>query len=147
MAKMTRGVEIELQRHMDNLELRVQTAADAIQGLEPEFDRLRAKLEAIDKYVSHDLESSIKTSSSSVSHGVQDAAQLQRLLAAMIQTMLDGNAQAAIAQDKSVALAEQRDSDLNDWALAMKGAVSSAWTLNSQIVRTHLLIRQPLSAP
>lgn len=137
MAKMTRGVELELERHMGKLELRVQTAADAIQGLEPEFDRLRAKLAAIDDYISRDLDSSIKQSSSAVSHGVQDAAQLQRVLAAMIQTMLDGNAQAALAQDKSVALAEQREADLKDWALAMKGAVSSALTLNSQIVRTE----------
>lgn len=136
MAKMTYGVEIELQQHMENLELRVRTAADAIQVLEPEFDRLRAKLAAIDKYVSQDLDSSIKQSSNSINHGTQDAAQLQRLMAAMIQTIIDGNSHASIAQDKSIALAEQRDTDLRHWADVMKGAVSSAMLLNSQIVGT-----------
>lgn len=143
MAKMTHGVEIELQRHMENLELRVQTAADAIQGLGPEFDRLRAKLTAIDKYITSDLDSSVKHTSDTINHGIQDATQLQRLLAAMIQTMLDSNSQAVIHQDNAVALAEQRDADLSTWAAVMKSATSSALSLNSRIVRIYLSTAAP----
>ncbi|CAN8098167.1 unnamed protein product [Discula destructiva] len=138
MAKMTHGVEVELQTHMDNFELRIQTANDALRGLEPEFDRIRIKLAAIDKHIAHDLDSSIQRSSDTINHGMQDAAQLQRLLATMIQTIMDGNAHAAIAQETSVALAEQKEADLSAWAALMQGAASSAFTLNSQMELSRL---------
>lgn len=135
MAKLTHGVEIELQRHMDNLELRVQKAADAVQSLEPELESLRAKLAAIEKHITHDLDSSIQRSGNSVNHGLEDADQLQRMLAVMIHTILDSHSHLTAAQENSVALAEIRDADLRKWAAVMATATASAQSLNNEIVR------------
>lgn len=139
MAKLTHGVEIELQRHMDNLELRVQKAADAIQSMEPEFESLRVKLAAIQEYVTQDIDHSVRRSGHSINHGIQDADQLQRMLAIMVQTALDSNSHFAAAQENFIALSHRRETDLDNWAAVMATATSSVEALNSQIVRCHRL--------
>lgn len=135
MAKLTHGVEIELQRHMDNLELRLQNAADVVQGMDPEFKRLRATLATIEEYVTQNLGYSVQRSSDSIKDGLQNANELQRMLAVMIQAALDANSHLASAQESSIALAERKETDLNDWAAVMATATASAQALNSQIVR------------
>lgn len=137
MAKLTYGVEIELQRHVDNLELRVQNAADVVQSMEPEFEKLQAKLAAIEKYVTQDLSYSVQRSGDYINDGLQNADQLQRMLAVMIQTALDGSSNFAAFQENSIALAEKEAADLNNWVAVMATATASAQELNSQIVRGH----------
>lgn len=136
MAKLAYGVEVEMQRHMDDIELRVQKAGDAVQGLEPELDHLRAKLASLEVYVTNDLQRTVERSGDSITEGQQSADHLQRLLAVMIQTVLKGTSQVAAAQVKSVQLADQRHDDIHNWVSAMQVAAASANTLNSQIVRT-----------
>lgn len=135
MAKLTYGVEVEMQKHMEDLELRVQKAGDAVQGLEPELDRLRAKLTSIEAYVSRDLDHILKKSNDSIHDGLKGAANLQRLLAIMIQTVLDSNSQVAASHEQSVAIVEKRNEDMNSWAMVMANAVASAATLTNSIVR------------
>lgn len=138
MAKLTYGVEVEMQEHMENLELRLQKAGDAAQGLGPELERLRATLADIENYVIHDLEHSIKKSRKSVHDGLQGATHLQRLLTVMIQTVLDGASQVAVAQEKSLDLAGQRDDEIRTWINAIATVAASTDILNSRIVRTCL---------
>ncbi|KAJ4393243.1 hypothetical protein N0V93_002451 [Gnomoniopsis smithogilvyi] len=138
MAKLTHSVEIELQRYMDDLELRVQNAADAVQSMEPEFEKLRTKLAAIDKYVTQDLDYAVKRSGDSINDGLKNAGQLQHILAAMVQTALDVNSHFAAAQGNSIALVERREADLDDWAAVMSMATASAQALNSQIQLSRL---------
>lgn len=134
MAKLTYGVEVELQRHMDNLELRVQKAADVAQSLEPEFEKLQAKLSAIEDFVNTRLDISVRRSDDSISNGIKFADQLQQILAAMIQTALDGDSRLANAQEHSIALFEKREADLRDWTDVLATATASVQALNSQIV-------------
>lgn len=140
MAKLTYSVEAELQKHMDDLELRVQKTGDVVQGLEPELDRLRAKLANMEAYVSRDLDHVLKKSTDSIQDGLEGAANLQRLLAIMIQTVLDSNSELAASHEKSVAIAEQQNQDMNQWAIVMASAAASAASLTSQIVRFTLPI-------
>lgn len=134
MAKLAYGVEVELQKHMENLELRVQRAGDAVQGLEPELDRLRIKLANLEDYVTHNLDQSIQRSGDSLNDGLKDAAHLQRLLAVMVQTVLDGNSHIAATQEKSMELADQNVHKTNSWIALMEVAAASAFTLNSELV-------------
>lgn len=134
MAKMTHGVEVELQKHMENLELRVQRTGAVIQDLEPELDRLRDKLAKVDDYISQGLESKLKKSTESISNGLNDAANLQQILAVMMQTMLDGTSHVAAAQERSMEVFGKGSNDLDDWAAVVARASASALSLNSQIV-------------
>lgn len=137
MAKLTYGVEVEMQRHMDNLELRVKKAGDAVQGLEPDLDRLQLKLAKLTAHFNNDLQHTVQRSGDSITKGQKGAENLQHLLAVMIQTVLDGTSQVAAAQVKSVELADQGKNDINSWVAVMEAAASSAHNLNSRIVCTY----------
>lgn len=134
MARMTHGVEIELQKHMENLELRVQRTGDVIANLEPELDRLRDKLAEVDNYIAENLDNSLKKSSESISNGIMDAANLQRILAVMMQIVLDGTSHVAAAQERSMDVFVKRSNDLDNWAALVATASASALSLTSQIV-------------
>lgn len=134
MAKMTHGVEVELQKHMENLDLRVQRTGAVIQDLEPELDRLREKLTKIDDYITQGLERTLKRSTESISNGLSDAANLQQILAVMMQTVLDGTSHVAAAQERSMEVFGKGSNDLDEWAAMVARASASALSLNSQIV-------------
>lgn len=136
MAKLTRGVEIDIQKHMDNLELLAQKAGDTIQSMEPELDRLRNKLISIEDYFTGSLERTLKKSGDTVDNGLKNAADLQRMLTAMIQTALEGTSQVAVAQEKSIQMVEQNSVSINNWADVVVTAAASAVALNNQLVRT-----------
>lgn len=135
MAKMTHGVEVELQKHMDNLELRVQRAGAVIEQLEPELDSLREKLAKVERYISKDLDSALKKSSESISNGLNDAANLRQILAVMMQTVLDGTSHVSAAQERSMEVFDKGSQELKRWAAVVATASGSALSLNSQIVR------------
>lgn len=134
MAKLTHGVEIEIQKHMENIELRVQKTGAILENLEPELDRLREKLAKVDDYVSHDLENALKKSSESISTGLNDATNLQQIIAVMMQTVLDSTSHVAAAQEKSMEVFGKGSDGLDKWAAAVATATESALSLNSQIV-------------
>lgn len=125
-----------MQNHMANLEHRLQRAGDAVHGLEPELERLRARLTNIEDYVTNDLGHSVKKSIESANDGLQAASQLQHLLGVMIQTVLEGASQVAAAQEKSVSISGQRDDEIGNWVNVITTAATSAEILNSQIVST-----------
>lgn len=134
MARMTHGVEVELQKHMENLELRVQKTSAVIESLGPELDLLRSKLAKVDSYISQDLDSTLKKFSESISDGLNDAANLQQMLTVMMQTMLDGTSHVAAAQERSMEVFGRGSNDLNSWAEVVATASASALLLNNQIV-------------
>lgn len=134
MAKMTHGVDVELQKHMDNLELRVQRTGAVMEQLEPELERLREKLEKVERYISKDLDSALKKSSESISNGLNDAANLRQILAVMMQTVLDGTSHVSAAQERSMEVFDKGSQDLDRWAAVVATASVSALSLNSQIV-------------
>lgn len=141
---MTHGVEVEIQKHMENLELRVQRTGDVIANLEPELDRLRDKLAKVDSYISENLDSTLSKSSESISNGLVDAANLQRILAVMMQTVLDGTSHVAAAQERSMDVFVKGSNDLDKWVAMVAAASASALSLTSQIVsnlesKHHLL--------
>lgn len=134
MAKMTHGVEIELQKHMETLELRVQGTSAVIGNLEAELDRLRHKLAKVDDYISQDLESTLTKSSESINNGLNNAANLQQILTVMMRTVLDGTSHVAAAQERSMEVFGKGSNDLHKWAAVVATASASALSLNTQIV-------------
>ncbi|KUI69619.1 Nuclear fusion protein KAR5 [Cytospora mali] len=133
LAKLTHGVEMEMQKHMESLELRLQKAGTAAQELEPQLDRLRGKLAQVEDYISLDLESVLKKSVDSISTGLHDATNLQKILAVTIQTVLDGTSHIAAAHEESVQLVNQKNEDMNNWSMLVAAALTTAVSLNNQI--------------
>jgi hypothetical protein len=134
MAKMTHGVEVEIHKHMENLELRVQRTGDMISNLEPELDHLRDKLVNVDSYISETLGRTLRKSSESISRGLEDAENLHKMLAVMMQTVLDGTAHVAATHERSMDVFVQGSDDLDKWAAMIGTASASALSLSSQIV-------------
>ncbi|ROW13508.1 hypothetical protein VPNG_04426 [Cytospora leucostoma] len=145
LAKLTHSVEVEIQKHMENLEIRLQKASDAVEGLEPEIDRLRNKLARVEDYVSYDLEHALKKSGDSINTGLHDATNLQQLLAVAIQTILDGTSHVAAIQESSVQLAKQNEEGMDRWSASMATAAATVMALGNQIESSRLDL-QGLSA-
>lgn len=134
MAKLTHDVEIEIQKHMDKLERRVQQAGETVDQLGPQIDRLRDGLARVEDYLSHDLDHALKRSDDSINTGLSNADNLQQLLSIMIKTILESNSHIAAAQEKSLALVSQKNDGLNILTVAVATAASSAAALGNQIV-------------
>ena len=141
LAKLTHGVEIEIQKNMDHLELRLQKAGTAVQALEPQLETLMEKLARVEDYVSYDLDHALKKSSDSINSGLHSATNLQQFLKVMIQTVLDGTSHVAVAQEKSVQLSIQNQGNMEEWSVVMAAAAATAMSLNNQIVSVSLLAR------
>lgn len=129
---------------MENLEIRLQKASDAVEGLEPEIDRLRHKLARVEDYVSYDLEQALKKSGDSINTGLHDATNLQQLLAVAIQTILDGTSHVAAVQESSVQLAKQNEEGMDRWSASMATAAATVMALGNQIVRVSAQVWPPL---
>lgn len=136
MAKLTHGVEIELEKHMETLHARMQETVDTVQGLEPQLDRLRARLAGVENYVTVALEDSLKESGDMMNNNIQGAANLQQMIAVMIQAVLEGTSHVAAAQERSIQLVKQSNDDKSQWTRELANAAASATTLNNQLVRT-----------
>ncbi|KAG8169350.1 hypothetical protein KVR01_000095 [Diaporthe batatas] len=142
MAKMTHGVEVEIQKHMESLELRVQRTGDVIASLEPELDRLREKLATADSFITDNLDIALRRSGESISNGLVDAANLQRILAVMMQTVLDGTSHVAAAQERSMDVFVEGSKDLNRWAALVATASASALSLTNEIELSRLGLQE-----
>lgn len=114
----------------------MQEAVDAAQGLEPQFDRLRARLASMDDHIAAVLEGSLKKSDDMMNNNIQGATNLQQMIAVMVQAILEGTSHVAAAQEKSVQLAKQNTDDQNLWVQGLANAAASAASLTNQLVRT-----------
>lgn len=136
MAKLTYGVEVDIRQHMENLENLMQKAGGSINALEPNIERLRARLAKVEDLVTNSLDHAAEKSRNSISEGLQNAEHLQRMLAVMIQAAVDGTSLIAARHENSLDLARQREEDLSTVLGVLAAAAGSAQVLNSQIVRT-----------
>lgn len=136
MAKLTHGVEIELQKYMETLQFRMQEAVNTAQVLEPQLDHLRARLANIEDHVTAALEVSLKESDDMMKNNLQDAMNLQQMIAGMVQAVLEGTSHVAATQERSVQLAKRNNEENSHWAKELANAAASATTLNSQLVCT-----------
>lgn len=138
MAKLTHGVEIELQKHMSALQNRMEEAVDTIRGLEPHIDFLRARLTDIEDHVSVALERPLKETGDVINNNIQGAANLQQMIASMIREVLEGTSHVAAARERSVQLAKQNSEDNSYWTQELSNAAASIISINNQLVRAFI---------
>ncbi|KAF3018586.1 hypothetical protein E8E14_013219 [Neopestalotiopsis sp. 37M] len=128
MNGMTEGVEQHIEKRMADFELKVQATDDHLEQLSPKLDRIRAGLQDIDSARSADT----------VDAGMDSAANLQRALEILLETVLSTNAEATDAHEKSISIISERsNSQFSVFMTSMNTAVTSASSLQDQIELAH----------
>jgi hypothetical protein len=138
--QLTHGVEVELQKRMDNLDMMTRQASQALDDLNPKLDRIQEGLRGMAG--DQDALLNALRSSAAIAHGgLEDAAALQQLLKVIIDAALDRNSQVAAAHEQSLSRAQDVDSvtervsdQVNRLVSIVATAVASSSTLQYQLV-------------
>ncbi len=140
IAKLTNGVEAELQKRMDELDNRARETFDNLGQLSPRIKELKDDLGRVESYLSRDLEGVMRKSSKAIRGGMEDAQNLQQLLRVLLTTALDGNTELAAAHEKSIQQVSVRASnDIGTLAAVVAGAAASTVSLQQQLVSNLML--------
>jgi hypothetical protein len=129
---------------MSDLDERARQAAERVDQLNPHIDHLRDALARVEKYLARDMEQAVKQSDAWVKGGLAHAANLEQMLAVLLKTVMDSNAQVAAAQTESVELVARKANDeLSAFVGVIASAAASSIALQNQLVSSegtfHLL--------
>lgn len=139
MGKLSRDVELELQRQMDDLDAKAQQANDAIGKLSPQIEHIQRGLAGIQKYLSQSMSGAIDRSTEAINGGLQNAEALQQLLAALVKMAAESHSEVAFAHQQSVELVTRKTkNEVEVLMTAMASAMASSAALQNQIV-SHLV--------
>ncbi|KAL2174552.1 uncharacterized protein P884DRAFT_249654 [Thermothelomyces heterothallicus CBS 202.75] len=139
IARLTDGVESELQKRMDELDSRARQSAEKLDRLKPQLNRLSEGLARLESFLSEDLELALKKTSESYRDGLHHAENLQQLLGLLVGNVLDSNSQLAFAHETSVQQASQRiNDDMNALIEVVSSAIASSTSLQQQLVSQGL---------
>lgn len=139
-----RGVEVELQKRMAELDRRTRKAAMAIDQLNPSLDSLLEGLR--DMRVNQDgLRYDLRSANEVIRNSLEDATNLQQLLKVITDAAIEQNSQFAAAREQSVASVARVDSatekaaDQVDLLVSvMTTAAATTFSLHQQLVSPRL---------
>ncbi|ETS78172.1 hypothetical protein PFICI_10234 [Pestalotiopsis fici W106-1] len=138
MNGMAEGVEQQVEKRMADLEHKFRATDGRLEQLSPKLDRISAGLHDIDSIMTVDLASALQRSADTVDAGMNSAANLQRALEILLETVLSTIAEAASAHEKSISIISERtNSEFSVFLTAMNTAVASASSLQNQIDLAH----------
>jgi hypothetical protein len=141
VARLTDGVEAELQRRMDDLDNRARQSVEKLEQLTPQIQRLNDGLEKVERYISGDLDLAMRRTSESARDGLEHAENLQQLLSILLINVLEGNSQLAFAHETSLQQASQRvNDDMGVLMAVVSTAIASSSSLQQQIVSPLTLL-------
>lgn len=120
---------------MSDLDDRAREAVERVDQLNPHIDHLRDGLARVEKYLARDMDQAVKQSEARVKSGMEHAATLEQMLAVLLKTLMDGNAEVAASQSKSVELATRKaNEELSAFVGVIASAAASSMALENQIV-------------
>ncbi len=135
IAKLADGVEAELQKRMESLDLHARQASEAMEQLRPQIEKLRNDLAGVHDYLSNNVQEALQKSSGSISKGLDTAANLQQSLLVLMKTVLDTTAHIASAHDRSLEQVTRRaDSEIAALMSTMNSAIASSVSLQTEMV-------------
>ncbi|KAK3316114.1 hypothetical protein B0H66DRAFT_576105 [Apodospora peruviana] len=134
IAKLTEGVEAELQKRMDDLDNRARQSVENLEKLSPQIDHLRNSLTRVESYLLRDMESSLAKSSESMHDSLQNAEDLRQILNVLVASVLENNSRLASAHEVSLRQASQKvDEDLGALVAVVASVAASSSSLQKQI--------------
>ncbi|KAG7286055.1 hypothetical protein NEMBOFW57_008358 [Staphylotrichum longicolle] len=134
IARLTDGVEAELEKRMDDLDRRARQSVERLEQLTPQIGRLSEGLARVESYLSGDMDRALKKTSESYRDGLQHAENLQQLLSVLLGNVLESNSQLASAHEQSLQQASQRvNDDMGALMAIVSTAIASSSSLQQQI--------------
>ncbi|KAK4201093.1 hypothetical protein QBC40DRAFT_348104 [Triangularia verruculosa] len=134
IAKLTDGVEAELQRRMNELDNRARQSMESLDRLTPKVDELREGLSKLESYLSGDLDFAMRKSTESMQDSLENAEGLQQLLSVLFANVLEGSSRVAHAHETSLQHATNRvNADMGALIDIVSTAVASSASLSQQI--------------
>ncbi|KAL8393642.1 hypothetical protein RB595_003397 [Gaeumannomyces hyphopodioides] len=137
--RLVRGVEIDLQARMDDLDLRTNKASQVLDQLNPKLDSLRDGLRDM-QMNQEGLKHTLQSSAALVRGGLEDATSLQQLLKVIVDAALDQNSQLAAAHEQSISrvarvysATEEATNQVDLLVSVMTTAAASSMSLHRQL--------------
>lgn len=120
---------------MSDLDNCAMQAAERVDQLNPHIDHLRDGLARVEKYLTRDVEQAVKQSEAWIKGGLEHTANLERMLAILLKTVMVSNDQVTAAQKESVELVTRKANDeLSAFVGVVASAAASSMALQNQIV-------------
>ncbi|TKW58457.1 hypothetical protein CTA1_3844, partial [Colletotrichum tanaceti] len=135
LSKLSEGVERELEARFETINARATETTERLEKMVPDIDRLRNKLQDLDRTISQNVMQMAQASNSAMRSGLEDAQTLQQLLGVLLKTLLSNNAEFAASQ--TVALSNFKSHAELEVAVVMSAlatAAASSVSLQSQMV-------------
>ncbi|CAJ2505550.1 Uu.00g129440.m01.CDS01 [Anthostomella pinea] len=143
MSRLADDVDDKFDRRMNDLDFRAQATGDKIDSLFPHLDRLQEGLLSAENVLSRQLMTALKTSTDSVNAGIDNAANLQKMLELTLRGIVDSHAEAASVHEHSLqTMNQQAESGLETMMKAMGAALATSITLHNQIESSRLQAAQ-----
>ncbi|KAK0667979.1 hypothetical protein QBC41DRAFT_394757 [Cercophora samala] len=133
IARLTDGVEAELQKRMDDLDNRARQSMESLDRLAPKVDELREGLSKLESYLSGDLDFAMRKSTESMQDSLENAEGLQQLLRLLFVNVLEGSSRVAHAHETSLEHTKKANDDMGALMDIVSTAVASSASLSQQI--------------
>ncbi|KAK4190968.1 nuclear fusion protein KAR5 [Podospora australis] len=134
IAKLTDGVDLELQRRMDDLDNRARQSVESIERLAPKINQLQEGLEKLESFLAGDLDFAVRKSTESLHEGLDSAEALRTLLSTLLQNAVDGNSRLTHAHGASLAQASKKvNNEIGSIIEVVSTALASSASLQQQV--------------
>ncbi|KAK3384194.1 hypothetical protein B0T24DRAFT_74671 [Lasiosphaeria ovina] len=134
ISKLTEGVEVELQRRMQDLDNQARQYLDTLEQLAPYMDHLHDGLRKMESYIQGNLDMTLKKSADSANDSLQQVENLQQMLRVLLSNVLENNSQMATVHEQSLQVASKRASDdIGGLVAIIAMAATSSNSLQQQI--------------
>ncbi|KAL2264640.1 hypothetical protein VTJ83DRAFT_7150 [Remersonia thermophila] len=141
IAKLTDGVEDELQKRMEDLDHRARQSIETLEQLSPHIGRLSEGLARVERFLSQDVDSALRRMSQSYQKSLEHSDNLQHLLKMLVGSVLESSSQLAFAHEQSVQQATQRaNEDMDALMAVVSSAIASSGSLQQQIQGMNRLV-------
>ncbi|KAK7932642.1 hypothetical protein PG985_003354 [Apiospora marii] len=139
MSRMGDDVDLRVDQRLSDLDTKFHAAGGKVESLSTQIEYLRRAVHNAEGLASGHLTTSLMESANAIEGGTRSAANLQRVLEVLMQTVLTTNAEAAAAHEQSMDLVSRKtESEMATVMDAMTAAVASASSLQNQIELSRL---------
>ncbi|KAI1077241.1 hypothetical protein F5B20DRAFT_552825 [Whalleya microplaca] len=134
MSNLADDVDERFDKRMADLDQRAQKTNDKLDSLSPHIDHLRDGLQSAEDLVSSQLAHALKRSSDTINTGIENAANLQKLLEVIFKSVSENHAEAASAHEQSLqVMSRQTELEIGTAMTAITAAFASTAALQNQI--------------
>ncbi|KAM5370322.1 hypothetical protein ACJZ2D_008527 [Fusarium nematophilum] len=138
LEKLTRQIETEMEERLKALNLEFQAASHSVGDLGPQVHRLRTELDMATEVLQNQLLYHVHESGDTIRSGLEDAKNLQQLLALLIRTTQNNAAEATAAHETALQVTTKRVySEIDVLMTALAATVASSVSLQDQIGTTE----------